>query len=101
MPRRIQERGADFPVRSNPGTFNGSEKLCNALFYTRLRTGKSGLRFESAVLLSRRFPSFMLDIQSGIWLNRLITSPLMAELFGDYSAEMQALRPPLSTGPNS
>jgi len=35
------ERSADFPVGSNPGTFYGSEKLCNVFFWTMLRTGKS------------------------------------------------------------
>jgi hypothetical protein len=38
---------ADFPVRSNHGTFNGSEKFCNALFCTLC-----GLESQRAVLES-------------------------------------------------
>jgi len=54
------ERSADFPVRSNPGTFYGSEKLCNVFFWTMLRTGKSALRLciRAAVfaVFALRFP---------------------------------------------
>ena len=41
---RKAERSADFPVRSNSGTFYGAEKFCIAFFYTLLRTGESALR---------------------------------------------------------
>jgi hypothetical protein len=47
---------------------------------------------ESAALLSRRFPSFVLDIQSGIWLNATYHVTTDGRIVASYPAEMQVLR---------